>query len=410
MGKKERNPERDRLMKELLAEYQPKNFLELQDILKEIFAPLMEDMLKGELDAHLGYAKNEQAPKMTTNRRNGSFSKTVRSQLGELTLDIPRDREGDFEPALVPNGKRDVSGVEEKVLSMYAKGLSDRDISTTIDEIYGFTLSHDTVSRIVDRVQPRLTEWQSRTLCECYPFLYVDALFVPVKSDGKAVNKAIYSIIGINADGIKDCLGFWISDKEGAHFWLSIFDELKSRGVKKLGFVSIDGLTGLEEGIKNVYPGAVVQRCMVHLVRNSIKYIPSKYYKSFCADLKAMYGAASLTSAQAALEAFIQKWSAYPSAIKVWTGNFRHVEQLFEYPAEIRKIIYTTNMIEAFNSALRKVTNRKAAFPNDNAVFKILFLRTMDIVKKWIKPISGWAIIRGKLDIVLPNWDIVDAA
>ena len=409
MAKKEKNADRDRLVKELIAEYQPKSFLELQDILKEIFAPLMEDMLKGELDAHLGYAKNEQAPKTTTNRRNGSFPKTVCSQLGEITLDIPRDREGEFEPALIPNGKRDVPGIEEKVLSMYAKGMSDRDISTTVDEIYGFTLSHDTISRIVDRVQPRLAEWQSRELCECYPFLYVDALFVPVKSDGKATNKAVYSIIGINADGIKDCLGFWISDKEGTHFWLSIFDELKARGVKKLGFVSVDGLAGLEEGIKNVYPDAIVQRCMVHLVRNSIKYIPSKYYKSFCADLKAMYGAASLSSAQAGLEAFIQKWCKYPSAVKVWTGNFRHVEQLFEYPAEIRKIIYTTNTIEAFNSALRKVTNRKAAFPNDNAVFKILFLRTMDIVKKWIKPISGWAVIRGKLDIVLPNWDTVDA-
>jgi transposase-like protein len=410
MSKKEKNPVRDRLVKELISEYQPKSFLELQDVLKEIFAPLMEDMLKGELDSCLGYAKNEQAPKATTNRRNGSYPKTVRSQLGELTLDIPRDREGEYEPVLVPNGKRDVSGVEEKVLSMYAKGMSDRDISATIDEIYGFSLSHDTVSRIVDRVQPRLVEWQSRTLCECYPFLYIDALFVPVKSDGKSVNKAVYSIIGINTEGIKDCLGFWISDKEGAHFWLSILDELKSRGVKKLGFVSIDGLTGLEEGIKQEYPGAVVQRCMVHLVRNSIKYIPSKHYKAFCADLKAMYGAASLTSAQAALEAFIQKWSAYPSAVKVWTNNFRHVEQLFEYPAEIRKIIYTTNAIEAFNSALRKVTNRKGAFPNDNALFKILFLRTLDIVKKWIKPISGWAVIRGKLDIVLPNWDTADAA
>lgn len=410
MAKKEKAPERSRLVKELIAEYQPKNFLELQDILKEIFAPLMEDMLKGELDSHLGYAKNDQAPKATSNRRNGSFPKTVRSQLGELTLAIPRDREGEFEPALVPNGKRDVSGVEEKVLSMYAKGMSDRDISTTIDEIYGFSLSHDTISRIVERVQPRLCEWQTRILSECYPFLYVDALVVPIKDNGKAINKAVYSIIGINAEGIKDCLGFWISEKEGTHFWLSIFDELKERGVKKLGFVSIDGLTGLEEGIKSVYPGAVVQRCMVHLVRNSIKYIPSKHYKVFCADLRAMYGAASLTSAQAALEAFIQKWSTYPSAVKIWTNNFRHVEQLFEYPAEIRKIIYTTNTIESFNSALRKVTNGKASFPNDNAVYKILFLRTMDIVKKWTKPISGWAVIRGKLDIVLPNWDIVDNA
>jgi transposase-like protein len=238
---------------------------------------------------------------------------------------------------------------------MYAKGLSDRDIAETVDDIYGFKVSHDTISRIVDRVQPRLAEWQARPLKGCYPFLYVDALVVPVKSDGKSVNKAVYSMIGIDPDGVKDCLGFWISDKEGAHFWLSIFDELRTRGVKKLGFVSIDGLSGLEDGIRSIFPEAIVQRCMVHLVRNSIKYIPSKHYKTFCADLKAMYGASSQSSAKAALEAFVDKWSAYPSAVRVWVDNFDHVEQLFDYPAEIRKIIYTTNTIEAFNSALRNL-------------------------------------------------------
>ena len=405
MAKKERNPERARLVKELLAEYQPKDLFELQDVLKDIFGPLMEDMLKGELDSHLGYEKHDQSPKETENRRNGSYPKTVRTKMGEVPLSIPRDRNGEFEPALVPNGSRDVSGIEEKVLAMYAKGMSDRDISATVDDIYGFNVSHDTISRIVDRVQPRLAEWQSRSLKECYPFLYVDALVVPIKSDGRSVNKAVYSIISIDPDGIKDCLGFWISDKEGAHFWLSIFDELRTRGVKKLGFVSIDGLSGLEEGIRSIFPEAIIQRCMVHLVRNSVKYVPSKHYKAFCADLKAMYGAASQSTAKLALESFIEKWSAYPSAVKVWVDNFNHVEQLFDYPAEIRKRIYTTNTIEGFNSALRKVTNRKAAFPNDNSVFKILFLRTMDIAKKWGKPLSGWAIVRGQLDIVIPGWD-----
>ncbi len=212
-------------------------------------------------------------------------------------------------------------------------------------------------------------------------------------------------MIGVNQDGVKDCLGFWISEKEGTHFWLSIFDELRSRGVKKLGFVCIDGLSGLEEGIRSIFPEAVVQRCMVHLVRNSIKYIPSKHYKEFCGDLKGMYGAVSLSAAQAALETFCTKWSAYPGAVKVWAEHFDQVEQLFAYPAEIRKMIYTTNTIEAFNSALQKVTNRKAAFPNDTSVFKILFLRTMDIVRKWTKPIAGWAIVRGQLDIVLPGWN-----
>jgi transposase-like protein len=329
----------------------------------------------------------------------------VRSKLGEMELEIPRDREGEYEPALIPKGTREVSGIEEKVLSMYAKGVSDRDISATIEDIYGFSLSAETVSKIVDRVMPRVTEWQNRRLEECYPFIYVDALVVPIKSEGKSMNKAVYSIIGIDTEGMKDCLGFWIGDKEGAHFWLSIFDELRGRGVKKLGFVSIDGLTGLEDGIKSIYPEAIVQRCMVHLIRNSIKYIPSKSYKEFCMDLRAMYGAASLAGAKAAYEGFRAKWAAYPSAVKVWDENFGHVEQLFDYPSEIRKIIYTTNAIESFNSALRKVTNRKAAFPNDNAVYKILYLRAMDIAKKWVMPVPNWAIVRGKLDIVMPGWD-----
>jgi len=405
MAKRETSPERKRLIKELLAEYQPKDLLELQDVLKEIFGPLMEDMLQGELDAELGYEKHDQSPKETVNRRNGSYPKTVRSTMGEVTLSIPRDREGEFEPALVPKGSRDISGIEEKVMSMYAKGMSDRDITATIEDIYGFNISHETISRIIDRIQPRLNEWQSRTLASCYPFLFVDALMVPVKNDGKSTKKAVYSILGIDQDGIKDCLGFWISENEGAHFWLSIFDELRTRGVVKIGFVSIDGLNGLEEGIQSIFPDAVVQRCIVHMVRNSLKYVPSKHYKAFCTDLRAVYGASSLKSAQSALEVFKEKWSAYPSAIKVWTSNFSHVEQLFHYPAEIRKIIYTTNTIESFNSALRKVTDRKAAFPNDNAVFKILYLRTMDIVRKWAKPHPGWAVVRGQLDIVMPDWD-----
>jgi transposase-like protein len=381
--------------------------MELQDILKGIFAPMIEDMLQGELDAQMGYKKHDQTPKQTTNRRNGSYPKTVRSSMGEVELKIPRDRNGEFEPELVPTGSKDISAIEDKVLFMYAKGLSDRDISATIDEIYGFSLSHDSISRIVDRVKPRLTEWQTRTLDECYTFLFVDALRVTVKSEGRSINKAIYSAIGINKDGMKDCLGFWISENEGTHFWLSIFDELKTRGVKKLNFVSIDGLTGLEEGIKSIFPEAIVQRCIVHLVRNSIKYIPSKHYKAFCADLKAMYGAASAVLAKKAFETFSDKWSEYPSAIKVWADNYHHVEQLFEYPSEIRKIIYTTNMIESFNSALRKVTDRKAAFPNDDAVLKILYLRTMDLSNKWTKPISGWAVVRGKLDLIMPGWDSV---
>ena len=406
MTKRETNANRSRLIHEMIAEYDIKTIADLEKTLKEMFAGTMSDMLKGELDAQLGYEKNSQAPKETTNRRNGSYLKQVKTSMGEAELSVPRDRDGEFEPQLVPAGTRDVSGVEEKVLSMYAKGMSDRDISATIAEIYGFTLSHETISKIVDRVQPRLQEWQSRGLESVYPFVFLDALMVSVKSEGRAVKKAVYCAIGINTEGRKDILGIWINETEGTHFWLTIFEELKARGVKKIHFISIDGLSGLEEAIKSCFPMAVVQRCIVHLVRNSVKYIPTKHYKDFCKDLKAMYSAVSLDAARAALDVLKTKWAAYPSALKVWIGNFAHVEQLYDYPAEIRKMIYTTNMIEAVNSGLRKVTNRKAAFPSDLSVMKILFLRIMDITAKWSMPIPNWALIRGKLDLIIPDWAV----
>lgn len=407
MKKEKRDPRGHELLREMIEIYQPQSIKDIQNMLKDMFADTMEDMLKAELDAELGYGKSSQAPKTTSNRRNGSYPKTVTSNMGELKLDIPRDRNGDYEPELIPKGTSDVSALEEKVLSMYAKSMSDRDISDVINEIYGFSLSHETISHIVDRVQPRVIEWQNRRLDKVYPFVYMDALMVNMKSDKKSGKYAVYSIIGVNCDGKKDCFGFWIGENEGTYRWLSIFDELKSRGVERLGFVCIDGLKGLEESITNTFPTAIVCRCMVHLVRNSTKYVPTKCRKEFCADLKAIYGAVSAGEAENALAVLNEKWSKqYPSAVKVWNENFIYVQRLFEYPAEIRKMIYTTNTIESFNSALRKVTDRKAAFPNEMSVLKILYLRTLDIVSKWIMPYPNWSVIRGKLDILWGDgWD-----
>ena len=257
----------------------------------------MEDMLKAELDSELGYKKNSQEAKTTDNRRNGSYPKKVTSNMGEIELNNPRDRKGEYEPELIPKGSHDVSELEEKVLSLYAKGTSDRDISDVIDDIYGFKLSHETISNIVDRVQPRVIEWQNRELEKVYPFVYMDALMVNMKSDKKSGKCEVYSIIGVNCEGRKDCFGFWIGENEGTHQWLSIFNELKARGVEKLGFICIDGLAGLEEAITSTFPNAIVCRCMVHLVRNSTKYIPTKHRKEFCADLKAIYGAVSISEA-----------------------------------------------------------------------------------------------------------------
>lgn len=407
MKKEKRDPRGHELLREMIEIYQPQSIKDIQNMLKDMFADTMEDMLKAELDAELGYSKSSQAPKTTSNRRNGSYPKTVTSNMGELKLDIPRDRNGDYEPELIPKGTSDVSALEEKVLSMYAKSMSDRDISDVINEIYGFSLCHETISHIVDRVQPRVIEWQNRRLDKVYPFVYMDALMVNMKSDKKSGKYAVYSIIGVNCDGKKDCFGFWIGENEGTYRWLSIFDELKSRGVERLGFVCIDGLKGLEESITNTFPTAIVCRCMVHLVRNSTKYVPTKCRKEFCADLKAIYGAVSAGEAENALAVLNEKWSKqYPSAVKVWNENFIYVQRLFEYPAEIRKMIYTTNTIESFNSALRKVTDRKAAFPNEMSVLKILYLRTPDIVSKWTMPYPNWSIIRGKLDILWGDgWD-----
>ena len=289
MKKEKRDPKGQKLLREMIEIYQPQSVKDIQEMLKDMFADTMEDMLKAELESELGYGKNSQQPKSTNNRRNGSYPKTVTSNIGELELDIPRDRKGDYEPELIPKGEKDVSALEEKVLSMYAKGTSDRDISDLVNEIYGFSLSHETISNIVDRVQPRVTEWQNRRLDKVYPFTYMDALYVNMKSDKKAGKYAVYSIIGVNCDGKKDCFGFWIGESEGTYKWLSIFDELKSRGVERLGFVCIDGLAGLEEAITNTFPTAIVCRCMVHLVRNSVKYIPSKHRKEFCAALKTIY-------------------------------------------------------------------------------------------------------------------------
>ena len=399
----EAKKKRRALLMEMVRELGITDANELYATMRDLFAETMEEMLQAELDEHLGYEKHDQQPKTTTNRRNGTTPKVVRTQSGESELNIPRDREGSFEPQIVKRGQKDISGIEEKVMSMYAKGLSDRDISDVIEDIYGFSVSHDTISRIVERVQPRFAAWQSRELESVYAFMYVDAMVVKVKSDGKARNKAVYSVLGIDLEGHKDVLGLWISENEGAHFWMMIFDELKARGVEQMLFVSIDGLSELERGILSIFPQTHVQRCMVHLVRNSLKYIPTKFYKDFCRDAKAIYAAVSLTAAKEALEAMRRNWADYPSALRVWVDNFEHVERLFDLPTHIRRMVYTTNIVEGFHSAVRKVTRGKAAFPSDDAVFRAVFLRAADLMKKWIMPTPNWSLVLGQLAPLFPN-------
>ena len=404
--KKKASPEemkRRAMMMELVQELGITNANELFIAMRDMFAGTLEDMLKAELDEHLGYEKHDQQAKQTANRRNGTSEKKVLSHSGEMELDIPRDREGSFKPQVIRKGQNDVSEIQDKVMSMYAKGLSDRDISAIIKDIYGFDISHDTVSRIVERIQPRFAAWQSRGLEPVYAFVYVDAMVVKVKSEGKARNKAVYSVLGIDMEGRKDVLGLWISENEGAHFWMMIFDELKARGVAQILFVCIDGLKELEQGILSIFPQTHVQRCMVHLQRNSLKYIPTKHYKQFCRDARAIYAAVSLSAAEQALGALKEAWAEYPAAVRVWADNFEHVQRLFELPTQIRRMVYTTNMVEGFHSVLRKVTRGKAAFPDDDAVFRAIYLRTMDLVKKWTMPVPNWSLVLGQLHLMFPD-------
>lgn len=393
-----KNENKNKLVDAILEEYKPETAKDVQDALKDIFGPIFESMLQGEMNSHLGYENNAKGSKETTNRRNGYISKNVKTSMGEMTVDVPRDRDGSFEPQLIPKRNKDISDIDRKVLSMYAKGMSQRDIAATIEDIYGFNISHETISSITDCVLEELNEWQSRPLKKCYPFVFVDCMYVTMRYEYESKETAVYTILGYDIDGHKDILGIWLNETESKHSWMQIFDEIKSRGVEDIFFISMDGVSGLEDGAKEIFKGVVVQRCIVHLIRNSLKYVPSKDYKKFTANLKLIYGAPNLKTAQNEFEKFKDTWSKYPGAVDVWVRNFKHVEQLFDYPSDIRKVMYTTNAIESINSSFRKVT-KKGAFPNETALFKLLYLRVTELYKKWgDATIYNWSMVRNQLD------------
>lgn len=387
------------IAKAIMENYQPKSVKEMQDALKDIFGPMFEAMLQGEMDNHLGYTSNDHGEKETENRRNGYTNKTIKTTMGEVEIQAPRDREGSFEPVVLPKRHKDVSGIEDKVLSMYARGMSQRDIAATIKEIYGFEISHEMISRITDQVISTANEWQNRPLKKFYPFVFVDCMYVNIRKEMETKSCAVYVILGYDANGEKDILGIWIGEAEGKHYWMQIFDEIKARGVEDILFICMDGVSGLEEGAKSIFKDVVVQRCIVHLIRNSIKYIPSKDYKAFTAQLRKVYGAVSLKAAEAEFERFKQAWSQYPGAVDVWVRNWQHVEQLYNYGSAVRKVMYTTNSIESVNSSFRKVT-KKGAFPNEDAVRKALYLRIQELYKKWNgRPAANWAMVRNQLSM-----------
>lgn len=399
MTKIKRNPAAKEIADLIIKNYRPTNGQEIQDALKEVFGPIFENFLNAEMDAHLGYEKNSQNSKETNNRRNGYTSKTIQGSFGETQIKCPRDRDGTFEPVIVPKRQKDVSNIESKVLAMYARGMSQRDISATIEDIYGFKLSQDKISSITDLIIEDVKEWLYRPLKPIYAFVFVDCIYCKIKNDrGVVQNQAVYVMLGVDLEGRKDVISLHIAPTESKSTWMNIFDSIKARGVEDILFLSMDGVSGLEDGVKAIFPNTLVQRCIVHLIRNSVKYIPSKDMKDFCSDCKAMYGALNLNLAEEAFTKLSDKWSAYPGAVRVWERNFEHVKQLFDLPLDIRRIMYTTNAIESVNSSLRKVT-KKGMFEDDMAVFKVFYLRiTGELSKKWDNSkLRGWSKVLNQL-------------
>jgi putative transposase len=387
-------------LKALIKEYNLKDPKDIQEMLKKLFGDTLQEMLEAELDHELGYTKYDYKNKTTDNSRNGYSSKTVKSNYGKVDIDVPRDRNGEFEPAVVKKNQTDISSIEDQVLSMYAKGMSTRDIERHLEGLYGMDVSPELISRITDRIIPMINEWQSRPLAAIYAIVFMDAIHYKVRQDGRVITKAAYTAIGVDLDGIKDVLGIWIGENESSKYWLSVINEIKNRGTKDILIASVDGLNGFPEAIKAVFPETEIQRCILHQIRNSTKFISYKDIKPFVLDLKKIYKAATEEAALSALEDLEEKWAKkYPLSVKSWKTNWSELSAYFKYPEELRRIIYTTNSVENFHRSLRKVTKAKSAFVNDMALMKILYLATIDTTKKWTERMREWSIIYSQLDI-----------
>lgn len=375
-----------------------------QDAVKSLMGELIEEMLEAELENELGYSRYDYRNKKTDNARNGHSKKTVKTELGPLEISVPRDRNGEFEPIVVKKRQRDISSIEDQILSMYAKGMSIRDIQDHLERIYGVHASPSLISSITDKILPVIREWQNRPLQPIYPFIFIDAVHYSVRQDGQVVKKAAYVVIGIDLDGKKDVLGIWIGEAESARFWLSVLSDIKNRGVEDILIISADNLTGISQAIKATFPQAEVQKCVVHQIRNSLRYVSYKDRSSFVKDLKAVYKAVNHEEALGALQALEDKWKAkYPLAVKSWIKNWEELSTCFNYPPEIRGLIYTTNIIETFHRQLRKVTKSKTVFPNDDALVKILYLVTMDVTEKWTVSVKNWGLILSQLIILFKD-------
>ena len=377
-------------------------------VVKNLIRGLSDQILEAEMSQHLGYEKHSSEGDNSGNSRNGASSKTVKTDFGEIQIKVPRDRNGEFDPALIKKHQRDLGKIDEIIISLYAKGLTTRDIKEHLDELYGLEVSPAFISNVTERVREFVVEWQARPLDRLYPIVYLDAIHYKIREESRIVNKAAYTVLGINSDGLKEMLGIWIDQSEGANFWLSVLTDLKSRGVEDILIACVDGLKGFPDAIATIFPEAVVQLCVIHQIRNSLRYVASKHQKEFIKDLKLVYQSPTKENAELQLEHLEEKWGKkYPVVTNSWKNNWSNLSNYFQYSEEIRKLIYTTNSVEALHRQLRKVTKTKSLFPHDDALKKMLFLAYRDIAKKWNKPIANWPIIVSQLSIIFKDRMII---
>ena len=391
----------DKLLDEMLKGKTPEEILGEGGVLKGLTKRLVERALEGEMTTHLGYEKHAPEGRNSGNSRNGATGKRVLTGEGELEIEVPRDRNGDFDPQLVKKGQRRLPGFDEKVIALYARGLTTREIQGHLMDLYGVEVSPTLISNVTDAVLEEVRAWQSRPLDAVYPIVYLDAIHLKLRSSGAVQNQAVYVALGINLEGQKDLLGLWVGETEGSKFWLNVLTELKNRGVRDILIACVDGLKGFPDAIENLFPQAPVQLCIVHMVRNSLRYVSWKERKAIAVDLRTIYAAPTAEAAEQALEAFARKWDGrFPSISKSWQANWQRVIPFFGYPPEIRKVIYTTNAIESINASLRKVTRKRGAFPNPDSVRKVLYLAILKASERWARPIKDWVAALNHFTIV----------
>lgn len=390
------------IIQQLLQEYDIETAEDIQDALKDLLGGTIKEMMEAEMDDHVGYGRSKRINRDEhSDYRNGSKRKQVNTSYGSMTIDVPQDRNSTFEPQVVKKRQKDISSIDQKIISMYAKGMTTRQISDTLMDIYGFEASEGFISDVTDKLLPQIEEWQNRPLDELYPVLFIDAIHYSVRDNGVIRKLAAYVILGINLEGKKEVLTIEVGQNESAKYWLSVLNSLKNRGVKDILIICADGLTGIKEAISTAFPQTEYQRCIVHQVRNTLKYVTDKDRKLFASDLKKIYNAPNADRAAEIRDAVTEKWSEkYPNAMKSWRTNWDAITPIFKFSSEVRAVIYTTNAIESLNSTYRKLNRQRSVFPSDQALLKALYLATFEATKKWTMPIRNWGKVYGELSIM----------